>query len=58
MSQSPITQVSPENDVTAGIITQTSESKVLIGTKTEGKLSHLYMCILIYNIRLFGRRRA
>lgn len=46
MSQSPITQVSPENElgVTGSIITQTSDSKVLIGTKTEGKLSPLYMC--------------
>ncbi|CAB5200044.1 NIF-domain-containing protein [Rhizophagus irregularis] len=37
MSQSPITQVSPENElgVTGSIITQTSDSKVLIGTKTE-----------------------
>ncbi|GBB87117.1 hypothetical protein RclHR1_13570007 [Rhizophagus clarus] len=36
MSQSPITQVSPENDgVIGSIITQASESKVPIGTKTE-----------------------
>ncbi|CAG8674523.1 12493_t:CDS:2 [Funneliformis caledonium] len=37
MSQSPITQVSPENDlcVPQGIITQASESKFIIGTKTE-----------------------
>jgi carboxy-terminal domain RNA polymerase II polypeptide A small phosphatase len=36
MSQSPITQVSPENDLgVTGIITQASESKIFIGTKTE-----------------------